>query len=253
MKKNISFCILAAFFLFGFPLWAQNITQDFGQANTAYREGAYSKAAELYKELIQREPRHGVLYFDLGNALFRNNQTGLAILAYERALQFRPRDQDIRYNLAHVRSLLEYRIQDKRNWYVKAAEKVLSYISQEEAFCLFLCTYLIFMLASIFVAQWKPGLPLGPLRKGMLTVLFLSSAIAGGKMVQGHWIRDAIVLKNEAEVRYGPSDTDRLAFRLGEGLKVYVVNHREEWSRIRIPNGETGWIRNDHIEEVRLR
>ena len=83
----------------------------------------------------------------------------------------------------------------------------------------------------------------------ILTFVLVLAAGVGAKNVQAHWLRGAIVTAREAQVRYGPSESDQLAFRLGEGLKLYVMDHREEWSRVLLVNGESGWVRNDQIED----
>ena len=71
------------------------------------------------------------------------------------------------------------------------------------------------------------------------------------KQIDTSVMRDAIVMSKEAEVRYGPSENDQVAFRLGEGLKVYVVDHREDWSRVILVNGDGGWVQSNQIAEVR--
>ena len=82
-----------------------------------------------------------------------------------------------------------------------------------------------------------------------MTMVLIFLALMGAKNVQAHWLRGAIVTAKEGQVRYGPSESDQLAFRLGEGLKLYVMDRREEWSRVLLTNGESGWVRNDQIEE----
>jgi len=51
-------------------------------------------------------------------------------------------------------------------------------------------------------------------------------------------------------VRYGPSSGDQVAFRVGEGIKAYVVDRSEGWSRIILVDGQGGWVRGNQIAEV---
>ncbi|MEK7243343.1 MAG: tetratricopeptide repeat protein [Thermodesulfobacteriota bacterium] len=60
-----------------------------------------------------------VFFYNLGNSYFKTKKIGLAILAYERARLLEPRNSDILYNLNYAKGILEYKIEDKRNWYLK--------------------------------------------------------------------------------------------------------------------------------------
>lgn len=222
----------------------------FGKANEAYREGRFGEAAEAYTQLSERYPGTAAFFYNLGNSYFRSGSLGAAILAYERALLLKPRDRDTRRNLSYVKGLLEYRVEDKRNWYLRAGEAVLKRFTEEEVHFLTLFTFFLFLSSWAFVLFFRPGMPWGWWRKTSLTVAAVFFLLFVSKSVEMHVIRDAIVMSKEAEVRYGPSQSDQVAFRLGEGLKVYVIDRRENWSRIVLSNGETGWVQNRQIAEV---
>lgn len=230
--------------------WSTDQKGRFEAGNKAYRAGDFKQAIDVYQELIREKAYSGVLYLNLGNAFYRNQQTGEAILIYERGLKVEPRNEDIRYNLNYVRSRLEYSIKDTRNWYVKALESLMNRFSAHEAILACLFAYFLIISSWAFVLFFRQGLPWGWIRKFLLIQFVLTLAVAGIKYVQTHMIRDAIVIAKQAEVRYGPSSTDQVSFRLGQGLKVYVVDHQEDWSRILLTNGESGWVKNSLIAEV---
>lgn len=219
----------------------------FEQANQLYQEGKFKEASELYSRLADENRQESSLFYNLGNSWFRAGEIGQAILAYERALRLAPRDPDIRANLAHVRALLEYRVEDKRNWYVRAAEEWLGYFRNEEIFLIVMAVYLIFLLTAFFCLAYRRGMPWGWWRKTLLAVFLVSLGLAGAKHYDSDVMKDAIVTAKEAEVRYGPSVSDQIAFRLGEGLKAYVVDTRRDWSRIVLANHEGGWIKNSDL------
>ena len=222
----------------------------FQQANQDYRGGDFENAISAYDKLTEKYPEAAVFYYNLGNSYFRDGVLGGAILAYERALLREPRDRDTRQNLKYVKGLLEYRIEDKRNWYLRAGEAVLKRFTEEEFGLLALLTNFLFMLGVLLTLLFRPGSSWGWWRKSTMTLLIVFSLLFGAKNVETHVMSDAIVMANEAEVRYGPSDSDQVAFRLGEGLKVYVVDRRTDWSRIVLDNGESGWVKNRQIAEV---
>ena len=78
------------------------------QADSAYNKEDYRGAISLYKQAIDSDGVSADIYYNLGNAYFRNGQPGMAVVSYERALKLEPSHTDARHNLAFVRS----RIQD---------------------------------------------------------------------------------------------------------------------------------------------
>ena len=229
--------------------WTPQEISDFHKANQSYRAGNFKEAAAAYETLSEKHPDSGVLYFNLGNTYHRLGKTGKAILAYERARRRDPRDIDLRYNLNYVRGLLQYKIQDRRNWYLKTFEEILDTFTEREIILGALAAYMLLMMSWAWTVFFSRPSRRGFWRKTFLILLLLFLTLAGVKKVQSHWLRGAIVTVREAQVRYGPSESDQLAFRLGEGLKLYVMDRRDEWSRVLLLNTESGWVRNDQIEE----
>ncbi|MBI3313266.1 MAG: tetratricopeptide repeat protein [Candidatus Omnitrophica bacterium] len=243
-----------AIYFFTIPAfaWTSEDAAQFQKANESYRSGKIDEAASVYRTLSEKHPGSSEIFYNLGNSLYRQGSVGEAILAYERARMIEPRNADIVYNLNYARSLLEYRIEDKRNWYLKAAEKILETLTEKEIYLLAIAAYFLLMASWAFVLFLRRGLPWGTWRKVFTILLFFFILIAVSKHVESRVMRDGVVVAKSAEVRYGPSEGDQIAFRLGEGLRLYVVERRSEWSRILLVNGETGWVSNEQIKEVRV-
>jgi tetratricopeptide (TPR) repeat protein len=233
--------------------WSADVISDFQKANVSYREGKFKEAAAAYEKLAARYPETSVFFYNLGGALHRQKKLGPSILAYERAKLAEPRNQDALYNLNYVRGLLEYRVEDKRGWYVQAAETVLGFFTLKEVMAAAFAGFAVFASVWAFSIFFRRDEPWGWRRKALLGVFVLLAAAAAVKNIQTHFFRDAIVTAKEAQVRYGPSVNDQTAFRVGEGIKVYVVDEREGWSRVLLSNNESGWVQNGQIAEVRER
>jgi len=234
-------------------LWADLPAQDhtlFEKANKLYYGEKYAEAQKIYDDLFKRYPDYGALAYNLGNTYYRLGNTGPAILAYEKALLREPRNRDVDKNLKLVQAGLEYRIDDKRNWYFRAAEISIKKLTESEVALLFAFAYFLFVAGFLIPLFWGRGLRFGLVQKTLTIGLFIFGMLYAAKCVELRVLRDAIVMAKKAEVRFGPSDGDRVSFRLGEGLKVFVVDRREGWSRIILTNGEDGWIKNSSIAEV---
>ena len=243
-------------FVFCFSVRGYAATKDantvFQEANAAYRTGDYAKAVARYESLIQQEPQMAIFYYDLANAYVRLGRLSQAILNYEKALRLNPRDADIRHNLNYTRGLLEYRVEDTRNWYVKASDAVLKYMTEKEINIVVLGIIFVFLLGGILSFLSGRGDFWNAWQRFVFFVLLFAGLVAFGKQVQSNLIRDAIVIQKECEARYGPSEHDQVAFRMGEGIKVFVVDRREDWNRVLLTNGESGWVKNTDVAEVKV-
>ena len=239
--KRLAWLLLIALWLAPAVCAGTETAKIFQEANTSYRTGAQAKAAELYESLVEQEPRVATFYYDLANTYVRLGKLSRAILNYEKALRLDPRNGDIRENLRYTRGLLEYRVEDTRNWYLKATEAVLKYTTEREVYAVVLAVLFVFLAGGILYFLSGRGVFWNPWQQFVFVVLLLALLVALGKQVQSNVIRDAIVMQKECEARYGPSEHDQVAFRMGEGIKVFVMDRREDWSRVLLTNGESGW------------
>ena len=75
----------------------------FARANADYAAGKFSNAVAGYESLIKEGQWNSSVFYDLGNAYFREDDLGRAILNYERALALDPAQPEARANLQLVR------------------------------------------------------------------------------------------------------------------------------------------------------
>ena len=187
------------------------------------------------------------IYYNLGNAYFKAGKLGSAVLNYERALNLKPRDPDILANFFYVTRLIEYKIEDKRNWYQRKVSQLLAYVTLEE--CLLLCftAYFIFILGLLLSLVFKKFPLFG--KMGTIAVIFviLCSVPLLLKYTESGAGKRGVVTEAQAEVRYGPSTSDQIAFRLVEGLEVILDDEKEDWYRVRLRDGRSGWTAKSQV------
>jgi len=83
-------------------LGVDSFAQTFEQANDAYARGAYEEAARGYEALIAESIEDPAVFFNLGNAYYKQWRLGCAIANYERALRLEPGMPDARDNLGQA-------------------------------------------------------------------------------------------------------------------------------------------------------
>ena len=115
MKKSMFLVLLMI--VTACPAQAQTIDDPAAmlrKANESYNQGDYVSAEELYRKILDAGLQNGKVYYNLGNALFRQGKTGEAIQNYLLARHFIPRSEDLEANLEYARRKAEDRIETLR-------------------------------------------------------------------------------------------------------------------------------------------
>ena len=227
-------------------------------ASNAYRSQDYKRSIDLYEELISLSIEDNMassqLYYNLGNAYFRDNQLGKAILNYEKALLLDPGDGDIRHNLrfANNRTVDKIAVSGNlfiTNWFNSVRNLFSSNVWANIAIILFI-TFLIFVSIYLFVriiwirkTAFYSGL--------VLFILMISANIFSFSQMNERLRNDsAIVMVGAATVNASPDANSNQLFELHEGTKVKVKSSDGNWREIEIANGSIGWISEENIEFI---
>ncbi len=62
--------------------------------------------------------------------------------------------------------------------------------------------------------------------------------------------KEGIVLSAAAVVRTSPNEASDPLFTLHEGARIQLVEHRDDWTRIQLPDGKNGWLARDELEGI---
>jgi len=224
---------------------------EFDQANEAYSEGRYSDAAELYQALIDETP-NATLYYNLGNAYYKQGELAQAILHYERALRLNPNHKDAQYNLKFAQSRITDNIVEQDFFLSSWARTIRNNLRERTWLGLSIGLFVLGLIGIIlFLLGRETWLRKTAFHIGWLTLLF--SLIAGLNAVSLHK-RDT--LRNEAIITQGvvnaKSSPDRSGtdlFTIHEGTKVTIRETLGEWCNIRVGNNE-GWIKQQNMERI---
>ena len=60
---------------------------------------------------------------------------------------------------------------------------------------------------------------------------------------------DAIVLE-QADARREPADRAPLAEALGPGSRVRIISEQGEWTYVRLPSAQKGWLKTGAVERI---
>ncbi|MFQ5631846.1 MAG: tetratricopeptide repeat protein [bacterium] len=244
MKKWIVLIFVVG--VLGSHLYADEAESLFYQGNKLYENGDYEEAIAVYERILDTGKQSWQLYYNMGNAYYKLNKTGLAILHYERAYKLNPESEDVRFNLQLANLAIVDRIPEppKAEWIIWLESIHLS-LSFTTLLWLALFFYAIFML-SLALKYIKPDL-----RQNRLIRLFSAGGLSAFIIVflwfalrwyQIETARFAIVLQREVSVTSSPTQDATEVFALHEGTKLQIEQQSGDWARIRLQDGKVGWL-----------
>ncbi len=248
MRRLIPSFILLLFFSFPAnktPAQKTDVSGLFQNANLAYDQGEYEKAIQLYQKIIQSGVRNARLYYNLGNAHFRNKEKGLAILSYKKALKLNPRDEDTKINLSFVNLFTIDKIEKKNSPLISKLFFSIRNLATLDEWTLFASgLYFLGMIFLILFVLTRKA------KGGFLTLIFfflilflLACIFLGSKIYSETVIKRGIVVVPESEVRSGPGEDYTLQFNVHEGLEFLIKGEKEGWYLISLPTSARGWLK----------
>ncbi|HSZ25280.1 MAG TPA: tetratricopeptide repeat protein [Cytophagaceae bacterium] len=252
MKRYI---IAALVFLCSFTLKAINEEQEnYQKANGWYQKGDYKKAVIEYEKIIQNGYESPELYYNLGNSYYKLFDYKSAILNYERAKRLAPNDEDILFNLRLANLNTVDKIEPLppfflKNWWMDV-------VHLHNATDWAIISIVAFALTSLFgIFFLLTNAQIGKKICFSAAVLFLCFSILSFSfartmdMLQYH-TKEAILFVSNSYIKSSPSDKSTDLFLLHEGTKMSVLDNVGSWTKIRLVNGDEGWIKSNEIRII---
>ena len=224
---------------------------DFELANAAYADGRYEEAATLYQAMIDEQP-DAVLYYNLGNARFKQGELAQAILNYERALRLKPNYKDAQYNLAFAQSKITDNIVEHDFFLSSWTRAVRNCLKETTWFILSICLFILALAGVLlFLLGREPWLRKTAFHIAWIALLFsLISGLNTWSLHQRDSLRnEAIITQGVVNAKSSPDRSGTDLFTLHEGTKVMIRETLGEWSNVRVGSNE-GWIRSTNLERI---
>lgn len=252
MKLNrILFLLL--FFASGI-VFASDDKTLFDSGNSYYSKGDYKAAIKEYETILESGKESAELYYNLGNAYFKTNNLGYSILNYERAKKLKPDDEDIIANLNLAEQKTEDKIEAAPQLFLSQWENGLSDLMTERQWSGLLITSIILGLALIVIYILSANKILKQLGffGGLILLIFsvFTFFMAKNKFNSAVNNSSAIIVASSVNVTGSPSEKGTVLFLLHEGSKVKVMDHENDWTEIKIANGNVGWIKDSSLEKI---
>ncbi len=250
MKKIIFFLI----FLVGIVGHAQTMDSLFIKANKLYQQESYIEALKLYQDIESKNMESGVLYFNMANVYYKTNQVAPSIYYYEKALQFDPNNKDYIFNLEFAKRMTLDNIEAlpkslgqkfRDTFILKFTYNTWAVIAVSLAFLF----AILFLLYHFSYSTSKKRIYF---LTSLLSVIFVSISLYFS-FRNYHYIKNiktAIIFATQTQVKSAPTKSSEINFELHEGTKVQILETLDNWKKIKIIDGKTGWINGEDLKEL---
>ncbi len=224
----------------------------FDKATEAYNVGEYQKAVDSYLEILENGEHSAELYYNLGNAYYKLNQVAPSIYYYEKALLLKPNDSEIKNNLGYAQNMTLDAIDEMPTTGLsKIYDSIIGTLSYDQWAYVSIVFMILFVLLYIafYYYNYSSKKRLAFIFS-IISLLIMVTSVIFAFLQHNKFKADqpAIVFAKEASVKAEPNKRGLETFALHEGTKVNVLEELNDWKKIRISDGTTGWISADDIK-----
>ena len=224
----------------------------FVDANALYAEGNYAEAAAMYEQMVVDQPSAEV-YYNLGNAYFKQGELAQSILAYERALRLKPSYKDAQYNLQFAQSRIVDNIEDTHSFFLSNWMRAVRNSLSMQAWMWLSISLFLLMLLGFFLFAFSQTVGL---RKTafycsiVALVISVAACVNASSLHQRDTERaEAIITQGIVNAKSSPDRSGTDLFTIHEGTKVVITETIGDWCCIHVGNN-IGWMQLAHLERI---
>ncbi|MDE7090918.1 MAG: tetratricopeptide repeat protein [Bacteroidales bacterium] len=242
------------------PVWAASSEMPVDYARNLYAEGnllyqreKYEEAIDCYRQILALPYEAWEVYYNLGNAYYKTGAYSRAILSYERADRLKPGQADIRQNLALCRTkitddreaLPSFFLQDFWRRVVRALPANAwagGLLGLTAGLLLCLVCYFLRHSYSLRRATFYGAI--------LLFVAAFITLMACFSARHARFKPEAIIMVPQSEIKARPEASAETRYLLHEGNKVEILDEIAPYCKIKMSDGNQGWIPAADIEKI---
>lgn len=228
------------------------LTTLFADANAQYAEGNYAEAIVQYEHILTEQQAPEV-YYNLGNAYFKQGELAQSILAYERALRLKPSYKDAKHNLQFAQSRIIDNIEDTHSFFLSNWIKAVRDALSQRVWTVLSISLFILALVGFFFFAFSQTIWLRKTAFYLSIVALVISVVAcanAGSLYQRDTQRsEAIITQGVVNAKSSPDRSGNDLFTLHEGTKVEIHEVIGDWCCVHVGNN-IGWMPLAYLERI---
>jgi tetratricopeptide (TPR) repeat protein len=226
----------------------------FEQGNAQYAKSDFKGAVQSYQKILGEGYQSEAVYFNLGNAYYKLGEIPSALLYYEKARKLAPGDEDINFNIQFANLKTTDKVEDAPqlflvNWWDSF---ILAFSANALAVFSVLFFIIGFGLLAFYLFTQSISFKKAAFYSGIILLLFglitIFTANRQSQYFTDH--HEAIVFSASVTVKSSPDNASKNLFVIHDGTKVQVVESNNGWMKIRLLNGNEGWITLADVKEI---
>jgi len=224
-------------------------------ANEKYNSLDFVGAIEKYNELLKGGFHSSELYFNLGNAYYKLDSLAQSIYYYEKGLKYFPNDSSLTQNLEYLNNLT---IDDIESLPEDIISMQFNYLLNYFSFNNWSIITIITAILSCFIFLLYFLSNSSKYKRTYFTIFILSFMLTSSLLFVNFKIYNVqttiefgIVYNDVIEVNFEPNEKSEVLFEIHEGTKVEIIeNFDTDWLKIKLSNGQTGWVIKNQIKII---
>lgn len=233
---------------------ANNPQSAFEKSNQQYAKGKYKEAIAGYRQILNAGYQSVPVYFNLGNASFKSGDIPSAIYYYEKAHKLSPGDDDVNFNIRFANLRTTDKIDVAPEFFLSKWWKGFILMFSGTALAVWSILFILLASTALIIYVFTYSITIKKVSFYSAIILFiagLSSIFVGNRQLNYFDTHhQAIIFSGAVTVKSSPADAAKSLFVIHEGTKVDVLENSSNWTKIRLPNGNEGWIMATDAKEI---
>ena len=214
----------------------------------AYKQGDYERSIDEWRSCADNGLSDADLFYNLGNAYFRNGKLGFAIFYYKKALRLRANDEDILHNLKYAQAMTRDKVDEdeEENPILTTLFRLHHAIPLKAQLWIMLGIFWTIAFAAVaimFSLREKLKNIFTGIIFALTIVLCVFGASAGYKIFVMESDITGVVTAANADVTSAPDEKSQTLNTLSEGTSFQVLSTQGNYAEIKLGEKIKGFVR----------
>lgn len=231
----------------------QNSEVIFERGNENYKKQNYTEAINNYNLLIDNGIKNADLFFNLANSYYKNEEIGKSIVYYEKALLLRPSDEDIYFNLqiANLKTVDKFNTVGE-NPIIKEVNSIIYSFHSNTWVYLSILLFIIALTFVILLIISKNNIKSISLIMGIVSLTFFIILTFFAHYTYSNQTSNnfGVLILTNSYVKFTPDEKSDNLIMIHEGTKVEIIERTNNWTKIKLPDGNIGWLNYNNLMEI---